>query len=187
MKDRRSHNIVVVAHCILNQNAKVDGIAEYPGAIQPIASLLVEQGVGIIQMPCPEFLYAGPRRWWCVREQYDNIGFKAHCTQIAKSIADEIEEYTRNGYGVSCIIGIDQSPSCGIRTTCTSRTYGGRPDRKGARAIRGRGVFADLLFRELKSRRLRIPMIGIPESGLNESSIGRFNGRIISLIKADRG
>jgi predicted secreted protein len=186
MKDKRSRNLVAVVNCILNQNAKVDGIAEYPGVVEPVINLLVSKGVGILQIPCPEFTHSGPRRWWCVKEQYNNMGFKSRCAQIARSISDEIEEYSRNDYKVLCIIGADGSPSCGIKTTCTSKTYGGEPADKKARPAKGSGVFIEILQNELKSRGIRIPMIGVPESGTPGPPMNEVLNEIVSLIKAGR-
>ena len=54
VRDSRSGKIIFLSHCCLNQNAKVRGIARYPGAIRPLVELLLEHGVGIYQMPCPE-------------------------------------------------------------------------------------------------------------------------------------
>jgi len=182
MKDKRSRKLAVVANCILNQNAKVEGIAEYPGVVEPIVDLLVKKGVGILQMPCPEFQHAGPRRWWCVKEQYENFGFKAHCEELAKSISDEIEEYSKNGYKILCLIGADGSPSCGVQTTCTSETYGGEPDKKSARAVKGSGVLIEILSRELSTRGITVPMIGVPESGIPGPSIEQILAKITSFL-----
>ena len=54
VSDNRSKKIIFLCHCCLNQNAKVRGIASYPGAITPLISMLLEEGIGMIQMPCPE-------------------------------------------------------------------------------------------------------------------------------------
>ena len=45
---------MALAHCILNANAKVAGIAQTPGAIPVIVEGLLRDGVGIVQLPCPE-------------------------------------------------------------------------------------------------------------------------------------
>ncbi len=57
--DRRSKRVILVAHCLLNQNAKLDACAHYPGAMKEVAQLLVASGVGIVQLPCPELAYLG--------------------------------------------------------------------------------------------------------------------------------
>lgn len=60
--DSRSKKIVLVAHCILNQNSISDGTADYPGSISEIVEFLFRSNVGIIQMPCPEMLCLGLNR-----------------------------------------------------------------------------------------------------------------------------
>jgi hypothetical protein len=57
--DKRGKKVVLVAHCILNQNAKIDRCAHYPGAMREVVQTLVEAGVGLVQMPCPELMIMG--------------------------------------------------------------------------------------------------------------------------------
>ena len=42
--DARSRRIMLVAHCLLNQNAKLDRCAFYPGAIREAALGLIDSG-----------------------------------------------------------------------------------------------------------------------------------------------
>lgn len=58
-KDKRSRKIVLVAHCVLNQNSKIDGCAHYPGPIKEVIELLISAGCGIVQLPCPELMHLG--------------------------------------------------------------------------------------------------------------------------------
>lgn len=57
--DKRSRRLVLAAHCLLNQNAISDGTADYPGTHEEVARLLLEEGVGILQLPCPELCCLG--------------------------------------------------------------------------------------------------------------------------------
>ena len=57
--DKRSRKVILVAHCVFNQNAKLDRCAHYPGPIKEAAEILLDSGIGIIQMPCPELLALG--------------------------------------------------------------------------------------------------------------------------------
>jgi predicted secreted protein len=59
---KRDKNIVVVCHCILNCNSKVEGLSEYRGAVD-FTKKLVDSGIGIIQLPCPEMILYGIKRW----------------------------------------------------------------------------------------------------------------------------
>jgi len=52
---------VVVSHCILNQHAVIPGWERARGAF-PLAISLLNQGVALLQLPCPEFLTLGKER-----------------------------------------------------------------------------------------------------------------------------
>jgi len=75
---------VYVAHCLLNQNSKVQGGCKTAAMWEPVIDLLLERGWVIRQMPCPELAFGGVRRFWWVREQADTPLFRAHCRRIAK-------------------------------------------------------------------------------------------------------
>lgn len=124
--DKRSKKVAIVAHCLLNQNAKVNGFAFFPAMIKPLIDILHANNFGVIQLPCPETTFSGTRRWWYVREQYDTPGFRAHCRRILEPILSQIVEYQKEGYKV-VIIGLDGSPSCGVRWSGTSKNWGGPP------------------------------------------------------------
>jgi hypothetical protein len=47
VKDQRSGKVIFVSHCVLNQNSKVRGLAQFPGAVLPLVSLLLDNGIGI--------------------------------------------------------------------------------------------------------------------------------------------
>jgi hypothetical protein len=47
--DKRSKRVLLVAHCVLNQNARLDRCAHYPGAIREVAVLLIERGPVLIE------------------------------------------------------------------------------------------------------------------------------------------
>ena len=58
--DKRSKNVVLVAHCVLNQNARIDQCGRFPGAMGEVAQALIESDAGILQMPCPELWQGTP-------------------------------------------------------------------------------------------------------------------------------
>ncbi len=154
--DSRGCRVILVAHCLLNQNSIVRGLARRKAMVKELVDLLDEYGVGVIQLPCPELLYCGLRRWRMTREQYDNPGFKRFCQGLALTIVDYLVEYARNGVEVLGLIGIAGSPSCGVRVTSTGWS-GGDPSRAGAsRRISGRGVFVEVLLRVLEEHGVRL-------------------------------
>jgi predicted secreted protein len=126
VEDKRSKKVAIVAHCLLNQNAKVNGFAFFPAMIKPLIDILHSNNFGVIQLPCPETTFSGTRRWWYVREQYDTPGYRAHCKRILEPIVSQVAEYQKEGYNV-VIIGLDGSPSCGVKWSGTSKNWGGPP------------------------------------------------------------
>lgn len=57
--DCRSKKVILVWHCILNQNSISDGTADYSATNESVLNLLIQSKVGIIQMPYPETLCLG--------------------------------------------------------------------------------------------------------------------------------
>jgi len=169
-QDERSKKIVVVAHCILNQNARVFGIASYPGMIPEIVEVLKARNVGVVQMPCPELAYEGLNRWSQTKEQYATPMFRRHCQQIATSITDQIQEYLKNGFKVYAILGVDGSPTCGVTRTSVGFKGGDieKAARLKARFVEGSGVFIEELRAELEKRRISIPIRGVRDKRLKE-------------------
>lgn len=156
--DVRSGRIALIAHCILNQNSIVPGLARRPAMIKEVIDVLNEYGVGIIQLPCPETLHSGLRRFWQVKEQYSSTGFRRVCKRLVRLVGDYVEEYVRNGYELVLILGVSGSPSCGIFSTSSSHEWLGDPRRvSDHRRVRGRGVFMEELLNTLKSKGLLKP------------------------------
>jgi len=114
LKDERSGKIALLAHCILNQNSRVFGLAERSSAITEIIEFLIQNEIGILQMPCPELACAGILRLSKTKEQYDNAPFREYCRKIAKELANQIQEYEKCGIKLKLAIGVDGSPSCGV-------------------------------------------------------------------------
>ncbi len=171
VKDARSGRLIFLSHCCLNQNAKVRGIAIYPGAIRPLVELLLEAGVGLYQMPCPEMTYVGAMRWGQVRDQYNSPMFRRHCLGLAASVLDQAEEYRRSGYRIAGFVMMDGSPVCGLnRTPQPSQPdvlWGGMtwyvPE---SRQVQDQGVYCEVLRDEVHKRKslAGIPFVAYPES-----------------------
>src|SRR5260221_12601949 len=89
-----SKKVAFIAHCLLNQNAKVEGGAKRPGMWEPVIDLLRERGYTIRQMPCPELAFGGARRFWGVREQFDTALYRAHSRTLATLLAAVMNAHT---------------------------------------------------------------------------------------------
>ena len=120
--------VAFIANCLFNQNAKVCEGARYRGQVNPVVDALRSRGYQLQQLPCPELAFAGVRRWWAVYEQYDTPAYRAHCRRLAQAIAPLIEQFLRRGDEV-ILIGLDGSPSTGVRFTSSQPDWGGRPNR----------------------------------------------------------
>jgi predicted secreted protein len=162
MRMTNPRKVALLANCLLNQNAKVCQGANYPGVVSPVVEALRSRGYHLQQLPCPELAFAGVRRWWAVYEQYDTPAYRNHCRQLAAAIAPLIESFIRRGDEV-ILIGLDGSPSTGVRFTSSQPQWGGRPNRPQDDwdIVPGRGIWIEELEMELARRGLpRIPATG---------------------------
>ncbi|MGQ9586065.1 MAG: CD3072 family TudS-related putative desulfidase [Anaerolineae bacterium] len=163
----RSKRLVLVAHCHLNQNAKVGGLAKEPGLLLPVLEVLHAHRLGVIQLPCPETAIAGTRRWWQTKRQYDIPSFRRYCRQQAVAIVDQLVDYYRNGHTLVAIVGVEGSPTCGITTCGTDADLGGPPHIPKESSPRyEKGLLMEELLDEIASRGLPIPpAIGLHTEG----------------------
>lgn len=161
--DARSKKVVLISHCILNQNSISDGTADYPGTNESILKLLIESKVGIIQMPCPETLCLGLDRGDIhggerevvventrIRQEVEKTTSTEIINNFVNQIIFQIEEYIKNEFKIVGIIGINRSPSCGVNTTS-----------KNNQEVAGEGVFIEILRKALEEKGIIIDMIGI--------------------------
>jgi predicted secreted protein len=164
---QRKKQLVVLAHCLLNTNAKVVGLSTYAGGFAPLVSDLLQRGIGILQLPCPEMTYLGLKRWGMTREQYDTHGYRSHCRGILLSLVTQIQEYLANGYSFEGVVGVDGSPSCGVNVTCFGYS-GGEMDQAAEqhRHLRegpGRGVMFEILSQMLTEHGITLPFSAVRE------------------------
>ncbi|MFH1573871.1 MAG: CD3072 family TudS-related putative desulfidase [Acidobacteriota bacterium] len=164
--DARSKKLILVAHCVLNQNAISDGTADYPGSAKEAASLLLQSQLGIIQMPCPELHCLGLDRGdphgaerpvvvenTRIRELMKQRPASRILRFLVRSLAYQMDEYLRHGFTIAGIVGINRSPSCGVNTTSTNN-----------REVEGEGIFIEALRKELESRNIHTRWTGIKTS-----------------------
>jgi len=163
----RGRKVVVLAHCLLNVNTKVHGLAIYP-AVHPIVRELISEDVGVIQLPCPEAAFLGMRRWGMTREQYDVPAFRRHSQALLEPVVDTLVALVDDGCEVVGVWGVDGSPSCGVARTCAGYE-GGDMDRVTGppewTQVAGAGVFMATLQSMLADRGLAIEFHGVPEEG----------------------
>jgi predicted secreted protein len=162
----RSRRVAVLAHCHLDANTKVHGLADYAGARDDLVVPLIERGVGIVQLPCPEATFLGMRRWGMTREQYDTPAYRRHCRAILGSVVDTLAALAEDGCVIEMVVGVDGSPSCGIALTPVGYEGGeiSRLAEPPADTLApGRGVFMEVLGDLLAEAGLDIPFEGMEE------------------------
>jgi predicted secreted protein len=164
--DARSKTILFMAHCLLNQNSISDGTAVYPGAVKHIIALLLESGIGIVQLPCPELMCLGLDRGdqngaaspvivenTRIRKALEQKPALEKLNALIAPLAFQISEYQKFGFNIRGIVGINRSPSCGVETTSRDN-----------REVAGRGVFMEALRLELEKKNLHLKMVGVKDS-----------------------
>ncbi len=150
--------VAFIAHCLLNQNAKVEGGAKRPGMWEPVIDLLREHGYVIRQMPCPELAFGGARRFWGVKEQFDTPLYRRHCRRLAKLVAAVMGQHAAAGDDI-VLIGVDSGPTMGVDFTPSAPHWAGKPDigEDDSTLVRGDGIFIEELKAELAERGLPEP------------------------------
>lgn len=86
----------------------------------------MDQGIQLLQLPCPEFLQYGARRWGHTCDQFDNVFFRRRCREMLEPVVLQLREYLENPgeFEVLGVLGVDGSPSCGVKYTCRAN-WGG--------------------------------------------------------------
>ncbi len=164
--DARSKRVVVLAHCLLNQNAISDGTADLPSQFDEIIELLMRRRIGFIQLPCPELLCLGLDRGDqrggerpLLEENTRIRGLMGEAIHVhvlrerANELVKQIRQYQSHGFEVLGVIGVDRSPSCGVATTSLSGSE--QP---------GKGAFFEILAAALEDSGIPMPMIGTKTS-----------------------
>ena len=171
----RSKKVIMLSHCLLNQNSISDGTSDFPSQFNEIIEFLMTNCIGMIQLPCPELLCLGLDRRDThgakrplldentrIRELMSETGNVQLLQQKAEEMVMQIQEYQKYGFHVLGLIGVDRSPSCGIETTS-----------KNGAEEQGKGIFIEILSETLAKRGITIRMIGTKTSE-KETSIEKI-------------
>lgn len=136
--DERGRHVVFLAHCLLNENTRYLGGARRAGAVPEVVRPLLEQGIGIVQLPCPEqHAWGGVLKRWLLlfygsegKLRYKLRGVlmpmllwytRRIYRKLARQTANQIRDYEKSGIEVVGIVGVDASPSCGVSRTLDMR------------------------------------------------------------------
>ena len=158
LRDKRRRRVIFVSHCWLNINARFPEGAAFEGANTALMQLLLQEGLGIIQMPCPEQVCLGLEKYAygaVVGEQ-----LRGCFRRCAESVVEQLKEYLVHGYEVVGIMGMNPSPSCGVEVTKGRGTMEGT-DRNTAEQP-GPGLFSEELVALLRQEGIdHVPLFGI--------------------------
>lgn len=153
----RSKRLVIVSHCIMNQNSVVYPLARAAGPFK-IVKNLVDEGVGIIQLPCPELRFEGIKRRPMEKHEYDSEEYRELCRNLFMPILSDITMYMEAGYEITGIIGINCSPTCSISGV--------------------RGILMEEIFNILKVNSIELKYVEIPSDYADEKDYEALNGII---------
>ncbi len=112
LSDKRARRIIFISHCWLNINTRFPEGCAFEGANIPLIKTLLDSGLGIIQMPCPEYECLGLEKW-----QYGEIkgkDLRACFRKRAQVVVDQIKDYRALGFEIVGVLGMNPSPSCGV-------------------------------------------------------------------------
>lgn len=140
--------VYIIAHCLLNPLARVKGIRR-PDSFDTANKK-------VIQLPCPELIFAGPDRGKKSKEEYETPDYRGLCLKLFLPYADMIEKLSKDGHEIR-ITGIPKSPSCGVRTTSV------RPPAKSEASsenlvVEAKGIFFEEIEKELIRRQVPFQM-----------------------------
>jgi len=138
LPDMRSRKIILIAHCILNQNTRYFGGASHPGAQVQALRELLQTECGIIQLPCPEtsawggidkkliwMPMMGFRRMWSLFAPLAlplfRVWTRFNYSLQAERVTREIQRMIHAGIEIVSITGIDGSPTCGVNHSLDMR------------------------------------------------------------------
>lgn len=167
---KRSRKVLMVCHCLLNANAKINPLALTAGVYHQVLEPYIRDGTGIVQLPCPEISYLGVNRWGMTREQYDHPNFRSHCKDILKHPVNQIEALFQANYEITGVLGMDGSPNCGVHLTCEGFIGGEICSQNNVtsqieslRFVNGRGIFLEILAEMLQSKNIFTEFFAVSE------------------------
>ncbi|MGL4358774.1 MAG: CD3072 family TudS-related putative desulfidase [Cetobacterium sp.] len=167
---KRAKKIILISHCILNQNSVVKPYARKQEEFLKFLQNKILNNYGIIQLPCPELTIHGLKRWGHVKDQFEHPGFLEESKKLLFPILNQIENYLKNGYEIDGIYGISGSPSCGVNTTCRADWEGEASCYESLEDIKSRvklvsekGIFMEVLESLLKEKNISLNFYDVDE------------------------
>jgi len=164
---KKDKKIILIAQCLVNPYCRVHILGQNFPLSKELVDYLMERKVGIIQYPCPETTAMGLRRNPQGRQQYDSIFFKNHCKELLKVPMLMVKEFIENNYRLTCFVGLENSPTCGIhwgkhkinkyQTESPNPVDNPDPDEPVLK-----GIMAEILSEEMAEHKIDVPFLEFP-------------------------
>ncbi|MCW5951901.1 MAG: hypothetical protein KIT69_06560 [Propionibacteriaceae bacterium] len=107
-----TRRLLIVSHCVLNQNAVVQPLARSAGVMRSAADWALEAGYELFQLPCPEFRFAGPHRRGGSFDDYNTAAFHDSNERLLESVIQHLLRYRDAGYEIVGGLHVQGSPAC---------------------------------------------------------------------------
>lgn len=147
--------VLVVSHCLLNKSTRWwrddKPIERNRGLAAQLIEFVSNHGIGIIQLPCPEFTFCGNPRPPRTKDEYETLnGFIEHCSKLAKLSVEQIESLVsmsqKPRIEILAVVGVKGSPSCAVNSA---------PRKVNAnKYVEEEGIFLGLLRKEMRKKGL---------------------------------
>ena len=171
---KKDKKIILIAQCLVNPYCRVHILGQNFPFSREIMDYLMDKHVGIIQYLCPETSAMGLMRNPQGRQQYDNIFFRDHCKELLKAPMLMVKEFLKNNYRLTCFLGLENSPTCGIhwgkhkvnRYQTESPNPIDKPDPSDPALA---GIMAEILTEELAKENIKVPFLEFPALSPSDS------------------
>ena len=171
---KKDKKIILIAQCLVNPYCRVHILGQNFPLSREIMDYLMDKHVGIIQYLCPETSAMGLMRNPQGRQQYDNIFFRDHCKELLKAPMLMVKEFLKNNYRLTCFLGLENSPTCGIhwgkhkvnRYQTESPNPIDKPDPSDPALA---GIMAEILTEELAKENIKVPFLEFPALSPSDS------------------
>jgi predicted secreted protein len=164
LSDKRARRVIFISHCWLNINTRFPEGCAFEGANVPLIKTLLDSGLGIIQMPCPEYECLGLEKWQYGEIKGDDL--RTCFRRQAQVVVKQIKDYRALGFDIVGVLGMNPSPSCGVGfAKGTSRDTSEQPE-SGIFIEEMQQLLAVEGIMDINFFAIRRTLVG--ESGLNE-------------------
>ncbi len=146
----KKKSFLLLSHCLLNQLTRAGG-SYTEGATKKLLSLLSQYDIPVYQLPCPEYIFMGPREKR-TQDAWERVkGFKNFCSELAEKVKEEIWDIVHDKNLI--MVAISRSPCCSA-----SKVY------RGDRIIEGKGLWVEELEKRFKLNIIEFDFKKVEES-----------------------